>query len=398
MIRFKSKYWQWSIALLVASNALVAVIAVLQKWSLADYLWVYWFQSLIIGISVWIRIMIFKFFILGKRDEEVIKLTWFVKVLSATFFALHFGLFVFGYSQIINGFFGQLRLSAVYIAVLTFAVNHFLSLVINYSPRSQHLDKMTGLMISPYFRILPMQFIIFIFVAITFIFRSNGASDDAIFLATLVAFMILKTGADVYAHVIEHSRHLPTGTKIVKLETDDPKLKDTISGLIELDYLFIKKLDEGNEGEVDYWASIRRSCVTFIAKSKYLTLGYINFVAINDKGMKLFKAGQLKDTELEPYVVPLDSTTEVNLCLVAIVLDADFRGLGLAERLWNKEVEYFVKNYLTVKEAVGVIWSNEGEKFMSQFEHQKVGLDSGQREIISLELMDGKLPKLKPNK
>ena len=168
--------------------------------------------------------------------------------------------------------------------------------------------------------------------------------------------------------------------------------------MIELDYLFIKKLDEGNEGEEDYWASIRRSCVTFIAKSKYLTLGYINFVAINDKGMKLFRAGNLKDTELESYVVPLEGATEVNLCLVAIVLDEDFRGLGLAERLWNKEAEYFAKNYITVKELVGVIWSNEGEKFMSNFKHQKVGLDSGQREIIALELTDGKLPKLKMKK
>jgi len=185
---------------LVAANAITMIIAILQHWSLITILWIYWFQSITIGIFNFVRILQLK-----KFNTENFRMngvqpqaTSTTKYVVASFFAFHYGLFHFVYfiflmvasvAQALKGF----SFSAIWFVLLSaaiFFVNHLFSFRKNKSEKEQNIGTV---LFFPYARIIPMH------LCIIFGFAFAGTSIG------IIIFTALKTVADVVMHQVEHA-------------------------------------------------------------------------------------------------------------------------------------------------------------------------------------------------
>lgn len=217
----------WS---LLVSNLLVIFFATTEHWNLQTLMWIYWFQSIIIGFFSFIRILKLNEFstegyvntATGKQMES----TQGTKIFSAFFFLFHYGGFHFVYLIfLLNNLFASMVFSSdkevlnlvpkeviatapselnrfltlttpeiadfkfVFLMALVFSINHLFSYLYN-KPFDTKRQKIGTLMFYPYMRIIPMHFTILL---------------GAVFNSPLIIFLVLKTIADIVMHLIEHS-------------------------------------------------------------------------------------------------------------------------------------------------------------------------------------------------
>jgi hypothetical protein len=176
----------WS---LIAVNLLTILLAVKFHWSLLELMWIYWAQSVTIGVVNVIRLQF---------DRE-----------TASFFALHYGFFHLIYALFLLIFTlagGEIFPGASSInwwsvlgVSLLFIVNHGFSFIYNREKDAAKADA-DRLMFFPYARIIPMHLTIIL-----------GAVAGEFFTAPwlvanfpILLFLGLKTAADVIMHLIEH--------------------------------------------------------------------------------------------------------------------------------------------------------------------------------------------------
>lgn len=199
----QSKFVWWrdpSLWVLLVLNIATIYFALREDWDLATIMWIYWIQSVTIGVFYFIRILqLEKFSIEGikinGRLVPVTALEVLVKGFFATFFAIHYGIFHFVYLVfMIVGIFtpvfgtgGAPEWKEVGLVSALFFLNHFFSFLFNQRTDS-HQQNIGMIMLYPYARIIPMHFTI---VA--------GA-----FLNALPLFLVLKALADVLSHLFEH--------------------------------------------------------------------------------------------------------------------------------------------------------------------------------------------------
>ena len=181
---------------LLASNIIVIILAIVQKWNVSDVLWVYWMQSVIIGFFQFLRILSLKKFSTEnfKINNQPALPTIQTKIFTAFFFALHYGFFHFIYAIFLFILFKSdkpLDFGYLFVGGSIFFLNHFFSYWHNRIADEQKTQNIGKLMFSPYLRIIPMHLII-IFGAFL------GQS-------TLIIFLLLKTSADILMHNIKHS-------------------------------------------------------------------------------------------------------------------------------------------------------------------------------------------------
>jgi heme/copper-type cytochrome/quinol oxidase subunit 4 len=199
-----------TLALLV-SNVIVIAFAFIEHWNLITLLWIYWAQSVIIGVFNVFKIQDLErfstdgFYINGKPVAP----TEEAKRQTALFFALHYGLFHLVYFVFLVAFtfigfwevpsYGAAVASTYFIlaSVALFFANHLYSFLHNRERERERMQNIGGVMFSPYARIIPMQLTLIL----------------GIFLVDQVAlllFLTLKTVADVITHVAEHARNEPS--------------------------------------------------------------------------------------------------------------------------------------------------------------------------------------------
>ena len=136
----------WS---LLAANLFVLFISVLDDWSLANMMLVYCAQSLVIGISYFMRMLSLDKFSTKnfKINNRSVEPTTQTKVQTAIFFAFHFGFFHFVYLLFIfSGQYGDPGLNIWFylccrIAVLTETLK-FGSLHVLYHRGPKHVGRM----------------------------------------------------------------------------------------------------------------------------------------------------------------------------------------------------------------------------------------------------------------
>ncbi len=185
----------WAVVL---GNIISIVLAYYQQWPLGQLLWVYWAQSVIIGVTNVIRIRSLKAFSTeGMRmNNRPVPETDKAKREIANFFVLHYGGFHLLYALFI---WQKLPLTDVDLTLMVglligasgFAGSHAYSLRHNLSRDFRDKKPNLGtLMFYPYLRIIPMH--------LTIIFAANIDSLG------LMIFMGLKTLADAGMHIIEH--------------------------------------------------------------------------------------------------------------------------------------------------------------------------------------------------
>jgi hypothetical protein len=188
-----------SLILLILSNILTIILAVWQHWNLITMLWIYWAQSVIIGIFNFIKILDLKNFSTENFsvNGHPVEPTRGTKVSTAIFFAVHYGFFhavyfIFLMVQSLTGSISKgvvVSTGAIIIGAVIFFMNHLFSFFANRKADSEKKQNIGKVMFFPYARIIPMHLtIIFgLYTQIGFVF-----------------FLILKTIADVTMHMAEH--------------------------------------------------------------------------------------------------------------------------------------------------------------------------------------------------
>lgn len=194
-----------STTLLVLSNIITIILAVLFNWNIMIVLWVYWLQNIIIGFFTVLKMIFY-----GKKQKTGLT---FLTVFYTGFFIFHYGIFHLVYAGFLGSFttfallFGTLDLMSLlelFPIGMMFFLTHGYSFYKNYMQKPsdfRYFKNAKEIMFQPYIRIIPMHFTIILGVFTSFLlpFIPN---------VQLVFFLILKTVADVYSHLREHKRRL----------------------------------------------------------------------------------------------------------------------------------------------------------------------------------------------
>lgn len=212
------RFWDKSTKLLVVSNVVTIIFAVIEKWDLNSVLWIYWFQSVIIGYFNYVRMLkienpneqnlttnelVAKSIKKGKQTNAsgfLVIYSWFqaaylIFLIKISYIQIKDQIINFNYLILIS-------LISIIVSIITFYLNHRASFNLNYEEDLKGKINTGTLMLMPYARILPMH-IITAFAAIT-------VSGDMKFITgfwTLITifFLSMKTMADVIMHKVEHN-------------------------------------------------------------------------------------------------------------------------------------------------------------------------------------------------
>lgn len=192
----KSLHPDWSALTLVASNLLTIAIAVYQKWNPGVLMWIYWGQSVIIGVFNAVRMWTLQNFTTDglKMNDRPVEPTTANKRFVAIFFLFHYGFFHLVYAIFLIS---MAKLTAhdiflLLVCVAGFIVNHWFSYCYNKDNDRKRKVNLGTLMFFPYARIIPLHITI-----ITGLLLSKTT-------AALVLFLSLKTVADLIMHAVEH--------------------------------------------------------------------------------------------------------------------------------------------------------------------------------------------------
>jgi len=208
---------------LIAGNFLTIVLAVLGNWDLATVLFIYWVQSVIIGIFAFLSIVSTDTSALAEGGGVTITSTLpdgtkqvrqgnptVFKWIMGGFFAVHYGGFHLVYLFFIvgSGLFGPVRFGdpGIPLSCGLFLAVHAHSFL--YHRKRGKADtaaagaEMLADFMGPYQRILPMHLTIvlggFVMLGLEFF----GITSV---MPVLVLFLLLKTYADVAGHVRKHA-------------------------------------------------------------------------------------------------------------------------------------------------------------------------------------------------
>jgi ribosomal protein S18 len=191
------RFEQSSLAL-VLSNLVTIAVALWEKWNLSQVMWIYWGQSIIIGYYNWKRIRCLKQFSTEnfKMNDKPVAATKNTQRQVASFFAMHYGFFHFGYLIFLwreSPNLSWFDIIGIVTCYILFALNHRFSFYQNLERDICRKPNIGTIMSFPYVRILPMH--------MTIILGSLFAKNS---VGTLILFLGLKTFADLIMHLIEH--------------------------------------------------------------------------------------------------------------------------------------------------------------------------------------------------
>jgi hypothetical protein len=203
---------------LVCANIVTIVLAILGNWDLATVMFIYWAQSIIIGIFSVVSILGADTAALqadlqrpideqGGTQRVSLRFTWLYKCILAGFFTLHYGLFHLGYFFIIvdSEIFGAVDFAdpSIWLACSLFFANHLYSHITYQHEGPKDYRFVNENFFSPYQRIIPMHLTIIFGSIVIVVLMAVGIPTT---LPVLVLFLLLKTYSDISAHLIRHRR------------------------------------------------------------------------------------------------------------------------------------------------------------------------------------------------
>jgi len=185
-----------SLFLLIISNLIVLVFALLQSWDILLIIWTYWLQSIIIGFFHFLKFLSFKNFSISHvnlngalyRHKNLIKYLFAFSFLIQFLF-FHIVYFFFLTKEVLP----ENLLQSLALAGIFFFINHLYSFLYYKKQENSKKIELREFSKLPYKRLVPMHIIIFGF------FVGNYAGSTV-----LIAFSIMKTIADAYGHILEH--------------------------------------------------------------------------------------------------------------------------------------------------------------------------------------------------
>ncbi|OPY37482.1 MAG: hypothetical protein A4E35_01398 [Methanoregula sp. PtaU1.Bin051] len=202
---------------LLFANLTTIVFAIAGHWNAATVMFIYWAQSGIIGIFTVASLLSADIAALrsdmvksqienGGSGDVSPRFVRFYTFLLAGFFALHYGLFHWAYFSFIvdTGLFGAVDFSnpEILIACLFFFINHLFSYFYHRKDEWRGAGFVTEEFFRPYRRIIPMHLTIIFGSIIVFALTMTGIEAT---MPVMVLFLLLKTYADLGAHMNKHS-------------------------------------------------------------------------------------------------------------------------------------------------------------------------------------------------
>lgn len=194
-----------SILVLAAANIYVAFPAAGNEWPLAELMWVYWAQSVIIGLVHVLNILAVGDYEVGdfKIFGQPVGKTVGARVNLGFMFLLHYGFMHFAYLFILASHFrvkptefdGFLSSSAL------FAAAHLFSFIRQRRALASARPTLTMLFFFPYIRVIPMHFTILLGFGAAGIFFGREVA-----LPATILFILLKTAVDLAMQRLESSR------------------------------------------------------------------------------------------------------------------------------------------------------------------------------------------------
>jgi hypothetical protein len=203
---------------LIIANIVTIVLAILGNWDLATVMFIYWAQSIIIGIFSVVSILGADTAALGAdlqkpiderggSDKITPRFVWTYKCIMAGFFTLHYGLFHWGYYTFIveSGLFGTVNFAdpGIWLSCGLFFANHFYSHITYRRQGPKDAGYVNEQFFTPYRRIIPMHLTIIFGCIVIFALEIFGITST---MPVLVLFLLLKTYSDISAHLIKHER------------------------------------------------------------------------------------------------------------------------------------------------------------------------------------------------
>jgi hypothetical protein len=197
---------------LIFSNLLVIFFAIVDGISANEVLWIYWSQSVIIGIFNFIKMITLKDFStdgFSKNNKKVLP-TRAVAISSAIFFLFHYGFFHFIYSVFLGGFskFSGTSGSStenkyILLSAAVFFISYLIEFINSRKEQTDELPNIGAIMFAPYARIIPMHLTIILggFIGAVGSFFSTNTN-----LAVIVLFISIKTVVDLITHSIDYKK------------------------------------------------------------------------------------------------------------------------------------------------------------------------------------------------
>jgi len=212
------KFSTWS---LIFSNLAVIFFAIIDKLSAIDVLWIYWAQSVIIGIFNFVKMLLLKEFSTEgfKQGNKVVLPTKAVKISTALFFLFHYGFFHFIYAVFLSSFSsfgvshsGSLNINYFYYSSIIFFINYLIEFINLFREPAAETPNLGKIMFAPYARIIPMHLTIILggFIA---------AAGSAFSADTNLMIIVLFTGIKTVVDMISHSANLFSLAKVEAKES-----------------------------------------------------------------------------------------------------------------------------------------------------------------------------------
>jgi len=201
-----SKTSTWMI---VFSNVIVIFFAIVDNLSAFEVLWIYWFQSVIIGVFNFIKMISLKEFTNTgfQRGGSELPPTKAAKFSTAIFFLIHYGFFHFVYAIFLGGFSGipgsgtlNSQNNYLLITSLVFFISYLIEYIQSTRTLQGEIPNLGVIMFAPYFRIVPMHFTIIFggFVSVLGSFISMNLD-----LLIIVLFVGIKTFIEIITNAVD---------------------------------------------------------------------------------------------------------------------------------------------------------------------------------------------------
>jgi len=201
---------------LIFANIVTIVLAFLGNWDVATVMFVYWAQSVIIGLFTVVSILSADSSALAADLQKPVderggskkitpRFAWVYTYMLAGFFTLHYGLFHWGYFTFIvdSGIFGNVNFADtnLWLSCGFFFANHLYSHITYRHVGQKGAGYVNEQFFTPYRRIIPMHLTIIFGSIVILALMVAGISST---MPVLVLFLLLKTYSDISAHRIRH--------------------------------------------------------------------------------------------------------------------------------------------------------------------------------------------------
>jgi hypothetical protein len=197
---------------LIFSNLLVIFFAIVDGISANEVLWIYWSQSVIIGIFNFIKMVTLKDFSTegfkqGKKQPLPTRAT---AISSGVFFLFHYGFFHVIYAAFLGAFseFSHSNGSSsgtkyFLLSAGMFFISYLIEFINSRKEQTEELPNIGLIMFAPYARIIPMHLTI---ILGGFIGAAGSIFSTNTNLAIIVLFIGLKTVVDLITHSIDFKK------------------------------------------------------------------------------------------------------------------------------------------------------------------------------------------------